>query len=268
MRRLALSYALLLLPAAAFGHDVWIQTNTNLVRVGDAVHVDLMLGNHGNGHRDFKLAGKLAAGSNALEAIDPDGERYDLAGSLADVGYTPQEGFWSARVDTAKPGTHLLAHTSDRVMSYAPERSIKSAKALFVAAASLDRPTVENPGFDRVLGHPLELVPVSNPVTPMGPGTPIKVKLLYNGKPLAGERVAFIPRGAALKEGVDDRYERVTDAEGVATFEPTEANYYLIAAHKTEADQGGTLDGKDYKFTKYGATLTVLVPKICACCGG
>jgi uncharacterized GH25 family protein len=101
----------------------------------------------------------------------------------------------------------------------------------------------------------------------MGPGTPIKIRVLYKGKPLAGEQVAFIPRGATLKPDVDNQYERTTDSKGEAAFEPAEANYYLIAIHKTEPEQGGTLDGKPYKFTKYGATLTVYVPRICACCG-
>lgn len=266
MKRLALMIALVV-PGSAMAHDTWVQTNTNLVRVGDAVHIDLMLGNHGNEHRDYKLAGKLALEGSTLEVVDPDGKTYDLKGNLVDTGYTPQEGFWTSRFDTAKPGSYVVSHTSDRVMTYAPERSIKGAKVLFVAAKSLDRPSQDNPGFDRVLGHDLELVPVANPVTPMGPGTPIKVKLLYKGKPLAGERVAFIPRGATLTTGPDDRYERTTDARGEATFEPKEANYYLIAAHKTEPDQGGTLEGKPYKFTKYGATLTVYVPKLCACCG-
>ena len=68
MNRLALLLALAA-PVAAMGHDTWVQTNTNLVRTGDAVHIDLMLGNHGNEHRDFKLAGKLALEGATLEVI-------------------------------------------------------------------------------------------------------------------------------------------------------------------------------------------------------
>lgn len=253
---------------AANAHDTWVQTNANLVRHGDVVHVDLMLGNHGNGHRDYKLAGKLTLDGATLEVVDPDGKRYDLKDRLADTGYTPQEGYWTTRFEPTRAGLYTVAHRSDRVMSYAPERSVKSGKTCFVAAASLDKPPAENPGFDKPLGHELELVPMTNPVTPMGPGTLIRVRLLYKGRPLAGERVSFIPRGATLKSGTDDRYERTTDAKGEASFEPTEANYYLVAAHKTEPEAGGTLDGKPYKFTKYGATLTVYVPRVCPCCGG
>ena len=251
-------------------HDTWVQTNANMIRNGDAIHIDLMLGNHGNEHRDFKLAGKLSLEGATLEVIDPDGKRYDVKDRLIDTGYAPQEGYWTTRFEPAKPGLYMVAHRYDRVMSYAPERAIKSAKTFFVTAASLDRPTADNPGFDRPIGHghDLELVPVLNPVTPMGPGSPIKVRLLYKGKPLAGERVSFIPRGATLKAGLDEQYERTTDEKGEVTFEPTEANYYLIAAHKLEPKQSGTLDGKPYEFTKYGATLTVYVPRLCPCCGG
>jgi uncharacterized GH25 family protein len=264
MRTNLFALALLAVVAGAAGaHDTWVQTNTNVVRVGDTVHVDLMLGNHGNDHRDFKLAGKVDPAQNTLEVWAPDGKRYDLKDRLADVGYTPKEGFWSAPFTPAQPGLYLVAARSDHVVSYAPKRSVKSAKTCFVVSKSLDNVPQKNPGFDRVLGHALELVPQTNPVTPMGPGMPIKVQLLYKGKPLAGAQVSFIPRGEALTEGFDKRYERITDAEGRASFPPTLANYYLVVAHREEPQEAG----KGYTSTKYSATLTVLVPQICPCCG-
>lgn len=49
---------------------------------------------------------------------------------------------------------------------------------------------------------------------------------------------------------------------GRASFTPTEGNYYLVVAHHKEPEAG-----KGYDSTKYSATLTVLVPQICPCCG-
>ncbi|MGB7159984.1 MAG: DUF4198 domain-containing protein [Tepidisphaeraceae bacterium] len=247
----------------AAAHDTWVQTNTNIVRVGDAVHIDLLLGNHGNDHRDFKLAGKPDLANIKLEVIAPDGAKRDLKPTLADLGYAPKEGFWSTRFQPDKPGLYLIAQTSDAVVSYAPTRSIKSGKSFFVASKSLDKVPVENPGFDRVLGHALELVPLTNPVTPMGPGTPARVKLMYKGKPLAGATVSFIPRGETLSEGFDERHERKTADDGTATFEAKEANYYLIVAHQ----QDDTARGEGYTSTKYSATMSLFVPAICPCCG-
>ena len=78
--------SLILVPSIALAHDSWVQTNTNIVRSGDVVHVDLMLGNHGNGHRDYKLAGKLDLDGSTVEVIDPSGKAFDLKGRLNDVG--------------------------------------------------------------------------------------------------------------------------------------------------------------------------------------
>jgi hypothetical protein len=224
-----------------------------------------MLGNHGNEHRDFKLASKVDLASvDTFEVIAPTGRRYDLKARLTDVGYMPKEGFWTTKFVPDAAGLYIVAQTSDRVVQHGqPTRSIRSAKTLFVASASLDHVPRDNPGFDRPLGHPLELVPVVNPVTPMGPGTPVKVRLLFRGKPLAGATVSFIPRGETLTEGTDQRFERLTDREGGAAFVPTEGNYYLIVAHRTAADE----KGKGYTETQYSATLCVFVPQKCPCCG-
>ena len=240
----------------AFAHDTWVQTNINIVRSGEAVYIDLMLGNHGNDHRDFKLAGKVGLDSSTVEVFGPDGAAIDLKPLLIDRGYTAKEGYWSAVYEPAGPGLYLVAQNSDQVVSYAPERVVRSAKTFFLVSSSLDRIPANAPGYSRVLGHALELIPKANPVAPMGPGTPIKVTLLYQGKPLAGEKISFIPRGRILAKGFDPDFERRTDAAGSASFDPKEANDYLIVAHHVDPDTVGP----GYKSTNYSATLTVIVP--------
>lgn len=265
MRRLLLvaPFALALVAVPGPAHDTWVQTNTHIVRTGDAVHIDLLLGNHGNDHRDFKIAGKLPAESvGAFRIFAPGGKSYDLKPDLADLGYAPKEGFHTAKFAPAKGGLYVAAQSSDGVVNHGkPVRAVRSAKAYFVASDSLDKVPANLPGFDTPLGHAFELVPEVNPVAPMGPGAAIKVKLLLAGKPLAGERVSFVPRGAALKEGLDPEYERVTDKDGRASFTPKTGNYYLVVAHR-ETDE----KGDKYESTKYAATLTVFVPEKCPCC--
>ena len=109
--------ALLVTGAAALAHDTWVQTNTNIVRVGDAVHVDLMLGNHGNDHRDFKLAGKARRRTAiTLDVVGPDGKKHDLKPALVDLGYAPKEGYWTTKFQPTKPGLYTVAQTSDAVV--------------------------------------------------------------------------------------------------------------------------------------------------------
>jgi uncharacterized GH25 family protein len=247
----------------AWSHDVWLQTNVNLVRTGDAIHIDLMLGNHGNDHRDFKVAGKYASDQiKTFEVIDPQGKKFDLKSELADLGYAPKEGFLSARFVAATPGLYTASFTADRVVNHGKAvRSYRSAKAYFGVSDSLDRVSKNLTGFDKPLGHLIELVPEANPVAPMGPGQPIKMKLLFQGKPLSGTKVSFIPRGVALKEQFDSEYERTSDGKGQVSFTPRTGNYYLVVAHYPRDEKGSGFDS-----TLYTASVCILVPEKCPCC--
>ncbi|RYG70485.1 DUF4198 domain-containing protein [bacterium] len=260
--------ALISMSAAAHAHDTWVETNTNVFRVGDSAHIDLKLGNHGNEHRDFKLASKLSLEGCKMEVVDPGGKHFDVKSALIDTGYTPKEGYWTTSFAADKAGLYTVFQTSDAVMTYAPERSIKTAKTFFLVSKSLDRVPADAPGFERKLGNGLELVPESNPVTPMGPGMPLKLRLYFKGKPLANAKISFIPEGETLKGDFDARYEAKTNVNGRASFTPKEGNRYLAVAHVETKENGQDASGQKYDFTKYGATLSVYVPQICPCCGG
>lgn len=67
-----------------------------------------------------------------------------------------------------------------------------------------------------------------------------------------------------MKDGFDATYERMTTSDGKASFTPKAGNYYLVAAHKTDAAPAGETK---YESIKYSATLTVYVPDRCPCCG-
>jgi uncharacterized GH25 family protein len=249
------------LVATARAHDTWVQTAATVVRPGDVVHVDLALGNHGNDHRDFKYAGKLASlDGGTVEVIAPSGTRHDLVPEMIDLGYTAKEGFWSARFVPAVEGLHTVAHRLDRIRE--TKRSVKSAKTFFVAAEKLDVEPKATAEHAAPLGHDLELVAETHPVIGMGPGRPIAVRLYFKGRPLADERVSFIPRGVTLAEGFDPKFERRTDAEGRCRWEPTEATYVLVVAHREEPAG----EGAGYETTKYSAALVVNVPGRCPCC--
>ncbi|GAA4431413.1 DUF4198 domain-containing protein [Bremerella cremea] len=240
----------------ASAHDTWVQTNTNVLRVGDVAHVDLMLGNHGNEHRDFKLASKISLDPCTLTVVAPDGSITDLKPKVVDLGSAPKEGFWSARFVPEKSGIHTVAHTLDTL--HKTTRAIKSSKTFFAAIDSLDQLSSFSQPVDKPLGHPLELVLKTNPIGGIAPGQPIDVELLYEGKPLPEARITFIPRGQDLAEGFDENFERLTDADGRATFTPQEGNYYMAVVHHRAPEQ----KGDDYDQTAYSATMVFYVPQI------
>ncbi len=265
MIRTLLAGMAMLLAVPALAHDTWLQTNTAIIRTGDAVHINLMLGNHGNDHRDFKIASKLAAESiGTFEVLAPDGKKYDLKPDAIDLGYAPKEGFHTVKFAPASPGIYIASQSADSIVNHGkPVRSVRSAKAIFLVSPTLDAVRKDWTGFEKPLGHALELVPIVNPVAPMGPGQAIKMKLLFQGKPLTGVKVSFIPRGVTLKEGMDPEYERMTDTDGVVSFTPRTGNYFLVVAHHKQPAPAG----ERYDEVSYAATTTVLVPERCPCCG-
>jgi hypothetical protein len=224
----------------------------------------LRLGNHGNDHRDFKLASKLSLESvGAFDVFAPGGKSYDLKPDLIDLGYAPKEGYYTSKFVPGRPGVYVAAQQSDAVVNHGqPVRSIRSAKTYFLVSDLLDKVPANLAGYEKPLGHALELVPEASPVAPMGPGTAIKVRLLFHGKPLTGTKVSFVPRGVTLKDGTDPDYERTTDAAGRAGFTPKTGNFYLVVAHYKTG-----VKGEKYEDTQYAATLAVLVPEKCPCCG-
>ena len=246
------------LPASA--HDSWVQANTNMVQTGQVVHVDLILGNHGNHHRDFRFWGKVDPDHATLDVLTPDGDSVNLVPELVDLGSEQNAGYWSARLHADDAGLYTIAHTYDRVVHYAPVRSIKSAKTFFIATQEPGQLPEDVSGFDRELGHPLELVPRTNPAAFTGPPVEMKVQLLFRGEPLEDARVSFIPRGQELEDHFDENYERRTDDEGVASFTAEEGNYYLIIATHEDPNASGELDGDTYEKTKFSAALVVYVP--------
>ena len=86
--------AAFLAATCAEAHDTWVQTNANLIRPEDQVFIDLMLGNHGNDHHDFKLASKVNP-TRYAEVVGPT-VNASTSKIAQDVGYTPTEGLTHA----------------------------------------------------------------------------------------------------------------------------------------------------------------------------
>ena len=248
-------------PLSAVAHDTWLEASPRLVRPDDVVHIGLFLGNHGNDHRDFKIAGKVGSLDEVqIEVVGPDGRKTDLVPDMVDIGSAPKEGYWSGRFAPAVEGLHCVSHFRQGIRHGA--MGFKGGKTYFLASESLDRPAPSKGSLPGTLGHPLELVLEGHPVLGSGPGEPITVTLLFKGKPLADQVVSFIPRGATLEEGFDAEHERRTDADGRCSYTPREGNVVLVVSHLVRPEERG----EGFDKTSYAATLVIDVPQRCPCC--
>ena len=106
----------------------------------------------------------------------------------------------------------VLAYRRQKGQSGSPahERFFRYAKALIVTPGA--KTDVSTSG--RVLGQRLEIVPEFDPATIAQKRAPIRVRIVYDGKPLVGATVFAMPRS----DPEAGRLEEVTDANGRAAF--------------------------------------------------
>jgi uncharacterized GH25 family protein len=238
----------------ATAHDTWVEVNTPVIRFGDVIHTDLRLGNHGNDHRDFKLHSRVNLDKCTFEVVAPSGSVTDLKPKAVATAMEEKQGYWTARHVPTEPGLHVVTHQLDS--QHGTTRTVKNARTYFLAGSVGD-----SSGWDSqqaMSNQGLTISPLENPIAMAAAGQPLKVQLMFEGKPLAAARVAFIPRGQQLKGEMDPEFERNTDTMGIAEFTPAEGNIVLIVAHHMMADR----KGEGYEKTQYAATLTIAVPQI------
>ncbi len=106
----------------------------------------------------------------------------------------------------------VLAYRRQKGLSASPahERFFRYAKALVVTPGA--KPDVNTSA--RVLGQRLEIIPEFDPVDMALRRTPVRVRIVYEGKPLAGATVFAMPRS----DPQAGRLEDVTDANGRVAF--------------------------------------------------
>ncbi|QDV23730.1 DUF4198 domain-containing protein [Aureliella helgolandensis] len=235
-------------------HDTWVEAGSLAHRQGDWLYVDLRLGNHGNNHRDFKLASQITLAPCTLEVSSPSGQRIDLKPSLTDTGNAEKEGYWTAKYIPQEAGLHEVLHTLDTL--HHTTRAVKSGKTYFVSTDSLNKLPASGTQYSTCHQLGLELV-LATPPAELAAGHPLRLQVMRSGKPLANASVAFIPRGTTLASERDPDYERTSDANGYVEFVPSEGNLILAVVHHLEQDE----TGPDYDQTHYSATMVLPVPQ-------
>jgi uncharacterized GH25 family protein len=238
--------------SSAQSHDTWLETGTATVAVGEYAYIDLMLGNHGNDHRDFKLASKISLDPCTLSVMDPTGQVVDLKSEIVDMGSAEKEGFWTAKYVFADPGLHRFIHTLDTL--HRTTRAIKSAKT-FVLAIGAGEQKIESSIGDACHGFELELV-LKTPFDHIEAGAPIELQVMRSGKAFSQALVTFIPLGTTLAAGFDAEYQRTSDSDGIVRFVPEEGNLIFAVVHHMADGEAG--DG--YENTHYSAAMVIQVP--------
>jgi nickel transport protein len=217
---------MLAIPHAVSAHDVWLTLSGDpanrrvLINYGhpndrppsaaDKVLDLVAVGSNGNISLLAGLAPALVNGIYVVESRPFTDDGHVLLGARYD------NGFW------IKTAEGLYRNATRRLAPGATDSlwSSKFAKAL----------TGPQAPWQMVLGHDLEIVPLSDPAA-VKPGQDLRLRVLFQGKPLAG---AEVERGDGTTPVAEKDIPRFpTDAEGVASVPITNSGPHLLVIDHT-----------------------------------
>jgi uncharacterized GH25 family protein len=244
--------------ASVFAHDGWSQTNAPIIAQGEVSYIDLLLGNHSDGHKSYRIAGQWSTDSSKVYVITPADQKVDITSTRYYTGEAATEtepatnnGF-VATFSASAPGAYIISVEGDSIFKHGDiaSRTLRSAKS-YVAVSDL--PTLERvrhlQGFSKsVSSDRAELIPLTNP-TAIRPNDEVKVQLLLKGQPLADTEVSIIRRSNSTDQTL------ITDKDGIIAFTAGPADYYLLRAKPSSSER---VEG-EYDSMNYEATMTYIV---------
>jgi uncharacterized GH25 family protein len=253
------------LAAPLLAHDFWIEPTTFRPEVGSLVGLSLRVGEGFRGdpvpRRNEKIVKFVtvspAGAETSVDGVpgrDPAGTTRVAAPGYVVVGYRSSPS--SIELPAEKFESYLKEEGLEKVSEARARRgdSQKPSKEIYsrCAKALLDAGAGGTAGFDRALGFRLELVPEKSPkkLSPSGGGS-VPVRLLYEGKPLAGALAVAINR-----DDPEKRLSARTDQSGRAAFALPRGGVWLVkAVHMVPAPASS---GADWE--SLWASLTFEVP--------
>lgn len=263
LKPFALALLLTALSAPAVqGHDFWIEPSAFTPAPGQRVAVRLRVGEQFRGDPVPRNPDRI----ERFADVGPSGE-----GPVPGVPNGEPAGF----VAFQAPGLHLLVYDSDRASielggekfeEYLKLEGLEAVSAQRAKRGQTAEPAKEvysrcakslvavgggaGSGYDRAVGLALELVPEANPYTLKGGGE-LPVRLLYNGKPLAGALVM-----ALQKDRPEPKLTARSDAKGRVKLRLDRPGVWLVkVVHMVPAPKE---TGADWE--SFWASLTFEVP--------
>lgn len=237
-------------PLAA--HDFWLEPSSFKPAVDQRIDLQLVVGERFVGELVTRKEERIVL----FAAFDPAGKETRILGR---DGKTPA-GLWKPSVAglhvigyrgnatkieiEAEKFEHYLAEEGlEHVIAERKARGETASKGLeayarcpksIVVARGASEPTAsELVGWDRVLGLPLEVVPLANPTT-LSKDAKFSVSVLYQGAPLANALVGLMPKSEPARE-----VRLRTDAAGRVEFTPLTGGVHLVrVVHMTRAKEG------------------------------
>jgi len=220
--------------ASLFAHDFWIEPSDFRPAVGSKIDVALRVGMNFEGEpvvrkperiEKFVLIGPASetpidgeAGKDPAGSVSVDGH------GLHVIGFRSNHSFIELKSEDFE--AYLKEEGLERIIELRKQRgdSDKSAREFYsrCAKALIAGGGNATGAFDRGLGFTLEFFPLNNPLT-LKPGEELKIRLVFDHRPLPGAYVTAIrkgdPKGAV---------SAMTDLIGMASFKINQSGVWMI----------------------------------------
>lgn len=239
IRRIVVCVALLLtLPCILLAHDYWFKPETFFTAASTSVRVQLLVGD------EFRVEEERVLQKEKTESFQMFSEKgtQDLL-AAGQEGQTP-----AATVKVGAAGNYLIAMNrkpslikleAAKFKSYLAEEGLETIIAERERRGESDSEGRErysrnlklllqvgerhDDSYKRALGQRLEIIPQSNPYT-LQHGDSLKVRVTFEGKPLAGAKIFAYNRN---NEAVSEQAQR-TASDGMATFKVDKSGEWLV----------------------------------------
>lgn len=251
---LMLMVSLIIVVPQAEAHNLWLGLDHYYHGVGETAKIFLYLA-HSLPFADLARPEKM----KEFFYLEPSGKKRDFELKKSD----PESFFNEVGVslDLKKEGTYLATVVMKPVfISTTPEgRKKKSKKELpdalscryveFFAKAILQAGKAGGNAYKTVLGQTIEMVPQQDPGM-IKSGDYLPIKVIFKGKPLAGEFVYATYVGFSTKE--DYAYTTKTDHEGIAGIRITNPGIWWVKVPYKEQHE----DKSECDVDQYATILT------------
>jgi len=231
----------LILPVNTQAHMLWLLVNKEAPKVGETVQVEI-----GWGHKFPKDEDIKEERLGAVKAIGPDGEELKLK-KISTTQYElapPKSGVY---ILCAQVRPDFLTKTKDgfKLQSKKGVAEVVNCFRFDMAAKTLLNVGRQEHGFERRAQSSLEIMPLKNPRT-LKKGAVLSVKVMFQGKPLAGVEVKV-----AHEKPADPVKPLVslgkTDEKGeIQVTVDRPGRWLLLASHKTPYENPEECDENFY----------------------
>jgi uncharacterized GH25 family protein len=252
-KKIVFSLALTLIIALASAHEFWLQPKKYRLATGEELKFNFKVGENFDGedwdlkkHKVEKLELHRATTTTDLKKmVKPDGrDRVTLK--------MDEEG---TQLITMQSNYAFIELEAEKFNAYLKEDGLDDIAALRTKSGTTDKPAKELYGrfakllvqvgdkktdtFKKIVGTPIEIVPLQNPYT-LKPGDYLECRILFNGKPLIDQMVKVWNKINSTTF-LQNMY---TEKDGTIKFPLSSSGPWMVSTVKMTESQ---LPGADYQ---------------------